>query len=122
MKDNRVGIFAALLLAAGCARSEKAADVAQDSILVKDADVGGKKTDTAGAATAALVRARGSAANVPVLTTGAPVKRAPDVSGANSNSVLQPPKRVNPTPVLPGRESTSTQRSTPMTGTQLTPP
>ena len=62
------------------AKSEKAADVAQDSILVKDADVGGNKTDTAGAATAALMRARGSAANAPVLTTGAPVKRAPDVA------------------------------------------
>jgi hypothetical protein len=72
MKDNRVRILAALLLAAGCAKSGKTADVAQDSILVKDAGIGGNKTDT-----------------------------------ANSNRGLQPPKRVNPTPVLPGRESTS---------------
>ena len=108
MKDNRVRIFAALLLAAGCAKADRAADIAQDSILVKDADIGGNKTDTAGAATAALVRARGSAVDIPVLTIGAPVKRAPDVSGAKSNRGLQPPKRVNPTPVLPGRESTST--------------
>jgi hypothetical protein len=122
MKDNRVRIFAALLLAAGCAKSDKAADVAQDSILVKDADIGGNKTDTAGAATAALVRASGSAANAPVLTTGAPVKGAPDVGGATSNGVLRPPKRVNPTPVLPGRESTVTPRSTPITGMQLNPP
>src|SRR2546423_5381676 len=121
MKDNRVIILAALLLAAGCAKSDKTADVKQDSILVKDADIGGNKTDAAGAAAAALLKARGSAANAPVLTTGAPVKRAPEVARPTSSGGLQPPKRVNPTPVLPGRESTVTPRSTPITGAPLTP-
>lgn len=121
MKDNRAQIFALLLLAAGCAKSDKTADVAQDSILVKDADIEGNKTDTAGAATAALVRARGSAANAPVLTSGAPVKRAPDAVSTTVPGGLQPPKRVNPTPVLPGRESTATPRTPPASGTQLSP-
>jgi hypothetical protein len=120
MKDNAgriidvgtvLALFAVFLAAAGCSKSDKAADVAQDSILVKDADIGDNKTDTAGAATAALLRAHGSAADEPVLTTGAPVKRAPAVGGPASSGGLKPPKRVNPTPVLPGRESTSTQPS-----------
>ena len=119
-KTFRLGAVAAIIVSAGCGRSNKAADVAQDSILVKDADVSGNKTDTAGAATAALVREKGAAAQPPTLTTGAPVTRSSDVAPAvpttsaptSRTSTPQPPKKVYPSPVLPPRESTtSTPRS-----------
>jgi hypothetical protein len=131
MKDSARRVFetglvlalaATLLSVAACGRSSKASDVAQDSILVKDADVE-HKTDTAGAATAALVRERGATPAQPTLTAGAPVQRSANTittaptttTGAISTGTLQPPRRVNPSPVLPPRESTSTRRDTPTT-------
>ena len=117
----RVATVAAMIATAACGKSNKAADVAQDSILVNDANVPGNKTDTAGAATAALVRERGSSAQLPALTNGAPVARSPNVAppvqaaGATSRTrrtttsqpTLQPPEKVYPSPVLPPRESTT---------------
>lgn len=115
MKDNARGILeigvavalaAAVLSVAGCGRSNKTADIAQDSILVKDADLSGHKVDTAAAATT-LVRDRGSVADLPALTTGAPVKRATaSVAAGSAGGPLQPPKKVYPSPVLPGRNPT----------------
>lgn len=96
-----LALAAGVLTTAGCAREKKAEDVAQDSILVKDADMSARKADTTVPGTT-LVRDRGSVPQTPVLTTGAPVKRSPDVKASGG---LQPPKRVNPTPVLPGRDS-----------------
>jgi hypothetical protein len=114
--------------AAACAKSNKSSDVAQDSILVKDA---GDKTDTAGAATAALVREKGATAQPPALTTGAPVNRTTDVAPAvpttaapqrNRASVPPPPKKVYPSPVLPPRESTTaTPRSSVISPTSPPP-
>jgi hypothetical protein len=103
-------LAASALSAGGCARSDKTTDVAQDSILVKDADVAEHKTDTAGAATAALVRERGATPEAPALTSGAPVTRPADVSGSSAGT-LQPPRRVNPSPVLPSREPTPIRRT-----------
>lgn len=115
MKDSARGVLeigvalalaAAVLSIAGCGRSNRTADVAQDSILVKDADVSGRKVDTV-AAGRTLVRDRGSVADVPALTTGAPVKRAPaSVVAGSAGGQLQPPKKVYPSPVLPGRDAT----------------
>lgn len=132
MKDSARRVFetglvlalaATLLSVAACGRSSKASDVAQDSILVKDADIAGHKTDTAGAATAALVRERGATPAQPTLTAGAPVQRSANTvtsvptttSGAASAGTLQPPRRVYPSPVLPPRDSTYTRRDTPVT-------
>lgn len=116
----RLATAATMVGAIACAKSNKSSDVAQDSILVKDADVAGNKTDTAGAATAALVREKGATAQPPALTTGAPVNRSTDVAPAvpgtvapqrnrtsTAQPVLQPPKKVYPSPVLPPRESTT---------------
>lgn len=117
----RLAAAAAMAVTAACAKSNKPADVAQDSILVKDADVSANKTDTAGAATAALVRERGSGAQLPTLTSGAPVTRSSDLAPAMPATgtlppasrtpvqpTMPPPKRLHPSPVLPPRESTST--------------
>ncbi|MBA3646622.1 MAG: hypothetical protein H0W63_10655 [Gemmatimonadaceae bacterium] len=110
-KSLRVTSLAALVSAGACSKSNKAHEVAQDSILVKDADVAGQKTDTAGAATAALMRERGaSGAQRPALTNGAQVTRttdgAPPVGSTPTSSQprVLPPRRVNPSPVLPPRE------------------
>jgi len=119
MKDNVRGTlfarealpFIVAILAAGCGRASKTADVAQDSLLIKNADVRTHRMDTTVAAPGTLVRDRGSAADAPSLTAGAPVKRAPDVRTSGSPAMqsaspqpkMQPPAGVNPTPVLPGR-------------------
>lgn len=119
--------FAAVLLTAACGRSQKTADIAQDSLLVKDMDLAGRATDTTTPA-ATLVRDRGSVADAPSLTTGARVRRSPQLQPPESPTFegraglpkMPPPTQVNPTPVLPGRESTSTPRA-PLSGGQLSP-
>ena len=121
-KSLGVAGVAVILAVAACSKSNKANDVAQDSILVKDADVAEHKTDTAGAATAALVRERGaSGAQLPALTTGAPVTRAPDVATPPPTTQLTPPRRVNPSPVLPPREPRSGAGTDSVTHTQTAP-
>jgi hypothetical protein len=111
--------LAVVTLSAGaCGRQDKTSDVAQDSILVKDADIAEHKSDTAAAATAALVRERGALPQAPTLTNGAPVDRS---SGGTSSGTLQPPRRVNPSPVLPPRESAPIQRAAPLPTSPLTP-
>lgn len=123
-----VALAAGGLTIVACGRSDKTADVAQDSMLVKDADVAPEKTDTAGAATAALVRARGATPGMPALTNGAPVRRSADLPRVPASGVpttsggLQPPKRVNPSPVLPARESTAGRPTDPVTTSPLSPP
>jgi hypothetical protein len=102
-----VVVVTAMLSIAACGKQNKASDVAQDSILVKDADIAEHKSDTTAAVTT-LVRDRGSVADAPTLTNGAPVKRARSVDAGPSRSGLQPPTKVNPSPVLPARESTVT--------------
>lgn len=102
-----IALATAVLATASCGRKDKATDIAQDSILVRDADLTAPRTDTSSIPPATLVRERGSAADVPVLTRGAPVKRAPTVT-TGANSGLRPPTRVNPSPVLPGRDTSST--------------
>jgi hypothetical protein len=136
MKDSarRLDILRAVLAltsaavgVTGCGRTNKTADVAQDSILVKDADLSAHRSDTA-ATTTTLVRDRGSMADLPTLTTGAPVKRSSVTNAGVSETGLQPPTRVNPTPVLPARDSTSAEQRTPTpnppvtTQPTLTPP
>ncbi|MDQ6717442.1 MAG: hypothetical protein M3Z17_03720 [Gemmatimonadota bacterium] len=131
MKDSArrlfdVGVAAALtsavLAMAGCGRTNKTADVAQDSILVKDANVAEHKVDTAAAAST-LVRDRGSAAAIPALTSGAPVKRAPASAATEvSRGTLQPPARVNPTPVLPGRDTGAVTLPPPRIDPMVAPP
>jgi hypothetical protein len=134
-RTMRVAIAAAMIATAACAKSNKPADVAQDSILVKDADVAGNKTDTAGAATAALVRERGSGAQLPALTNGAPVTRSSDggpavpptsatrtTRASTAQPTLQPPKKVYPSPVLPPRESTVTTPRGSVISTPTSPP
>lgn len=111
LADGVIAVALVALCAGGCARKDKGADVAQDSILVKDADLAEHKTDTAGAATAALVKERGATPQPPTLTSGAPVTTTSDVAGSGGR--LQPPKRVNPSPVLPSRQSTQTSAPTP---------
>jgi hypothetical protein len=135
----RVAALAALMTASACAKAKKTTDVAQDSILVKDADVSGNKTDTAGAATAALVRERGSAAELPALTSGAPVTKSTGVAPtipattvapptsrtARSTTVqptMEPPKKVYPSPVLPPRESTSSMQHGSVITSPTSPP
>jgi hypothetical protein len=117
-----VGLLLAVaaFAAAACAKSSKAKDVAQDSILVKDAGIAEHKTDTT-SGPATLVRDRGSAADRPTLTSGAPVKRSPATNAGASQTGLQPPVRVNPTPVLPSRESTSAPQRTPTPNPTLVP-
>ncbi len=102
-----LALAAAVLAVASCAKSNKSENVAQDSILVKGADPGQQKSDST-ATTTTLVRNRGSAAELPVLTNGAAVKRPRSVEPGTTRPTLQPPTRVNPSPVLPGRESTIT--------------
>lgn len=108
-----LALVGSALSAGACARRDKTPDVAQDSILVKDADVVEHKTDTAGAATAALVRERGAIAETPTLTSGARVSRSSDVTVAPGGT-LRPPRRVNPSPVLPAREPTPLTRTDPL--------
>ena len=136
----RLGAIALVFAGAACAKSNKPADVAQDSILVKDADVAGNKSDTAAAATAALVRERGSAAELPALTSGAPVTRPSDVapppsamnatppapiSRSTSSAArppMAPPRKVYPSPVMPPRESTSTTPQASVISSPTSPP
>ncbi len=117
-----VALTTAVLAMAGCGRTNKTADVAQDSILVKDADVAEHKTNTPPAA-ATLVRDRGSAADVPSLTSGAAVKRAPSSAATGSSrGGLQPPARVNPSPVLPGRDTGAVTPPPPRIDPMVAPP
>jgi len=100
---------ATFALLAGCRRSDKTADVAQDSILVRDADTTLPRP-TVRDTMSTLVRDRGAVSATPSLTNGARVKRAPAQMQPPAAPVydpgipapqMPPPKKVNPPLVLP---------------------
>lgn len=107
-------ILAAVLLSGyGCRRSDKTADVAQDSILVRDADTAQKRTGP-GDTLPTLVK-QGRTVTTPSLTNGAP-PLPPGITPATpvrTNPRMPPPRRPTPPLILRGRESTTTVDSGP---------
>jgi len=91
-----VALLAAALLAAGCRRSDKTADLAQDSLLMAADTVQAApvKKDTAATARGAPGGVTQMHPSSKPMTSGVPQPK------------MQPPRKINPPVVLPGRDST----------------
>lgn len=106
-----------------CRRTDKPVDVAQDSILVRDADTAQKATSPSDTLPT-VVKQRGTAA--PTLTPGSPGTSPSGITPAAprtppiTNPRMPPPSRPHPPVILPGRDSTVTRTGS--TAIALPPP
>jgi len=86
-----VALLAAALLAVGCRHSDKSTDIAQDSLLVRAADTAQTKT------------------TAPDKSPSGITQMHPSPTPTMSNMPkprMQPPRKITPPLVLPGRDST----------------